>query len=178
MLTLPKCLFCFNFFLNILFYFIFLFHKRMNTFTITSQPFYDQCNQCYKNILMVNVEPKGPLRKFVRRIQLPKLSPFHQEGPCIPIPKCGLALQQIGSSSFSCCSSSLSSSSSSSSCSSLMTPNEMPDLITFLLANGYQLETQLTNMLNQSEVKIAGNKKIAFIVTYYESAQPNITYMR
>jgi hypothetical protein len=72
----------------------------------------------------------------------------------------------------------LSSSSSSSSCSSLMTPNEMPDLITFLLANGYQLETQLTNMLNQSEVKIAGNKKIAFIVTYYESAQPNITYMR
>lgn len=144
----------------------------MNTFTITSQPFYDQYNQCYKNILMVNVEPKGPLRKFVRRIQLPKLSPFYQEGPCNPIPKCGLALQQIGS---SCCSSSLSSCSSS----SLMTPNEIPDLITFLLANGYQLETQLTTMLNQSEVKIAGNKKIAFMVTYYENAQqPNITYMR
>jgi hypothetical protein len=60
-----------------------------------------------------------------------------------------------------------------------MTPNEIPDLITFLLANGYQLETQLTTMLNQSEVKIAGNKKIAFMVTYYENAQqPNITYMR
>ena len=149
----------------------------MNTFTITSQPFYDQYNQCYKNILMVNVEPKGPLRKFVRRIQLPKLSPFQQEGPCNPIQKCGLALHQIGS--FS------SASSSYSSCcgknGDLMTPSEIPNLITFLLGNGYQMETQLTNMLNQSEVKIAGgnnNKKIAFMVTYYDTTQPNITYMR
>jgi hypothetical protein len=32
-------------------------------------------------------------------------------------------------------------------------------------------------MLNQSEVKIS-NKKIAFTVTYYETSNPNITYMR
>jgi hypothetical protein len=58
-----------------------------------------------------------------------------------------------------------------------MTPNEMPDLITFLLGNGYQIETQLTNMLNQSDVKLT-NQKTALIVTYYGGTSPNITYMR
>ena len=49
-------------------------NNGVKTFTITSQPFYDQYNECYKNILMVNLEPQGPIRKFVRRITLkPKM---------------------------------------------------------------------------------------------------------
>jgi hypothetical protein len=132
----------------------------IKTFTITSQPFYEEYNQCYKNILMVNAEPDGPIRKIVRRIKLPKLSPFQTEGPCNPIPQCGLALQSLHG--YGC---------------NLMTPDELPDLITFLIQNGYQIETQLTNMLNQSDIKLS-NKKIALIVTYYGPNQPNITYMR
>ncbi len=149
------------------------------TFTITSQPFYDQYNQCYKNILMVNIEPCGPLRRIVRRIKLPKLSPFstsyEREGPCNQIPKCGLALQNLSGKVFmfdgttSCYK-------VNSGC-NLMTPNEMPDLITFLISNGYQIETQITNMLNQSELKLT-NRKLGFTVTYYGENQPNITYMR
>ena len=140
------------------------------TFTITSQPFYDQYNQCYKNILMVNLEPCGPLRRFVRRIKLPKLSPFQRESPCNPIPQCGLALQSLRSEGFnsSCC--------KNSGC-NVMTPDEIPDLITFLIGNGYQIETQITNMLNQSELKLS-NRKLGFTVTYYGTNQPNITYMR
>ena len=138
-----------------------MIHNGANTFTITSQPFYDQYNQCYKNILTVNPEPRGPIRKIVRRIKLPKLSPFQREGPCNPIPQCALALQSLNGCKGS----------------NLMTPDEIPELITFLFENGYQIETQITNMLNQSEIKIS-NKKIAFTVTYYDSLQPNITYMR
>ena len=126
------------------------------TITITSQPFYDEYKQCYKNILTVNNVPYGPLNKLIRRIKFPKLSPFQREGPCSPIPKCGLALVNREK---------------------LMTPDDIPDLITFLLGNGYQLETQITNMLNQSELKLT-NKKIAFTVTYYGVNSPNITYMR
>lgn len=139
--------------------------QGIQTFTITSQPFYDQYNQCYKNIMMLNAEPQGPLRKFVRRINLPKLSPFQTEGPCNPIQKCGLALQGFeyyGCNKYGC---------------NLMTPNEIPNLISFLQANGYQIETQLTNMLNQSEIKLT-EKRLAFIVTYYSANQPNIMYMR
>lgn len=138
--------------------------QGMKTFTITSQPYYDRYNQCYKNIMMLNVEPQGPLRRLVRRIELPKLSPFQVEGPCNPIQKCGLALQGINN---NC---------NKSGC-NLMTPNEIPDIITFLQSNGYQIETQLTNMLNQSEIKLT-DKRLAFTVTYYGANQPNIVYMR
>jgi hypothetical protein len=145
-------------------------HNGIRTFTITSQPFYDQYNQCYKNILMVNAEPCGPIRRIVRRIKLPKLSPFQREGPCNPIFKCGLALQSLNLfEPIGCCK-------LNSGC-KLMTPDEIPDLITFLIGNGYQIETQITNMLNQSELKLS-NKKLAFTVTYYDTLKPNVTYMR
>lgn len=143
----------------------------IKTFTITSQPFYDQYNQCYKNILMVNVEPCGPIRRIVRRTKLPRLSPFQRESPCNPIAQCGLALQSLRGFGYGsgCCK-------RNSGC-DLMTPDEIPDLITFLLGNGYQIETQITNMLNQSEVKLS-NKKVALTATYYGTTQPNVTYMR
>jgi hypothetical protein len=115
---------------------------------------------------MVNLEPQGPIRQIVRRIKLPKLSPYNNQ--CYKI--CGFALQSLhginyrGSNINSCC--------------NLMTPDEIPDLITFLTQHNYQIETQITNMLNQSEIKLS-DKKIGFIVTYYEpNQQPNITYMR
>ena len=141
----------------------------MNTFTITSQPFYNQYNKCYTNILTLNVEPNGPLKKIVRRIQFPKLSPFQVESPCNKIQKCGLVLLSLNNDcgygygyGYDC---------------DYMSPNEVPDLITYLLSNGYQIETQITNMLNQSEVKLT-NKKIEFMVTYYGTTQPNIVYTR
>lgn len=148
---------------------------NIKTFTITSQPFYDQYNQCYKNILTVNIIPPGPIKVFVRRLQFPKLSPFKQSSACNPIQNCGLALSRLttdygyGYQQTGCYK-------INSGC-NLMTPDDIPELISFLLANGYQIETQITNMLNQSPLKIT-NKKIAFTVTYYGVNQPNITYMR
>jgi hypothetical protein len=147
-------------------------NNGIKTFTITTHPFYDQYNQCYKNIMMVNVEPCGPIRRVVRRIKLPKLSPFQREGPCNPIPQCGLALQSLkeyNSNQYTGCK-------LNSGC-GLMTPDEIPDLITFLIGNGYQIETQITNMLNQSDIKLS-NRKLGFTVTYYGANQQNITYMR
>ncbi len=140
-------------------------NNGVKTFTITAQPYYDEYNQCYKNIMMINIEPQGPLRRIVRRIKLPKLSPFKREGPCNSIPQCGLALQSIVANQCY-----------KSGC-NLMTPDEIPDLISFLIGNGYQIETQITNMLNQSELKLS-NSKLGFTATYYGINQPNITYMR
>ena len=140
---------------------------KIHTFTITSQVYYDQYNQCYKNIMTINIIPPGPIKAIVRRIQFPKLSPFKQSTPCNPMQNCGYALSSLngfGNQKSSC------------GC-DLMTPDEIPELISFLLANGYQIETQITNLLNQSQLKLT-NKKIVFTVTYYGENQPNITYMR
>jgi hypothetical protein len=147
----------------------------IQTFTVTSQPFYDQYNQCYKNIMMVNIEPQGPLRQFVRRTKFPRLSPFQRDGPCNSIQQCGLTIQSLRGTTFAsnqytgCCK-------KNSGC-DLMTPDEIPDLISFLQANGYQLETQITNMLNQSEIKLS-DRRLAFSVTYFGANQPSIVYMR
>lgn len=138
---------------------------NQRTFTLLTQPFYDQYNQCYKNIITVNVVPEGPLKALVRRIQFPRLSPFQQEGPCNPIQNCGLALSSINGYSIN------------RHCSNYMSPDEIPDLFAFLSSNGYQIETQMTNMMSQNEVKLT-NRRIICFATYFGNKQPNITYMK
>ena len=147
----------------------------IQTFTVTSQPFYDQYNQCYKNIMMVNIEPQGPLRQFVRRTKFPRLSPFQRDGPCNSIQQCGLTIQSLRGTNFA--SNQYTGFCKQNSGCDLMTPDEIPDLISFLQANGYQLETQITNMLNQSEIKLS-DRRLAFSVTYFGANQPSIVYMR
>ena len=133
-----------------------------NTFTITTQTFYDSYNQRYQNILITNIEPQGPLRRLIRRVKFPR--EFSCENQ-----QCGLAIQNLPKYNLRC--------NKYSAC-DLMTPNEIPDLVSFLLSNGYQIDTQITNMLNQSEVKLT-NQKLVFTVSYYNSSnQPNIVYMR
>jgi len=138
---------------------------KKSSFTLLTQPFYDQYNQCYKNIVTINSIPDGPLNAFVRRIQFPRLSPFQQEGPCNPIQKCGLALSSINGHA------------SNGHASNYMTPDEIPDLFAFLSSNGYQIETQLTNMMSQNDVKLTNNRIIC-LATYFGNKQPNITYMK
>jgi hypothetical protein len=132
-----------------------------------SRPFYDEYNKCYKNILMVDTEPSGPLRQLIRQTKLPKLSEFQQDTPCNPLPKCALAIRSLGG---TCCKK------MSNGC-DLMTPNEVSMLVSFLLQNGYQIETQITNTIQQSGITM-NNSKMLFTVTYYGDRQPNITYIR
>lgn len=138
----------------------------IRTFTITSHTYYDEYRKNYRNILMVNVEPPGPLRLHVRRLRLPRLSPFRRNDYQSNFQSCGLAIFNsllIPDFRYGL---------------DLMTPDEIPYLITFLESHGYQIDTQITNMLNQSEVKLT-DRKLVFNVTYYgEGNKPNIVYIR
>lgn len=137
----------------------------IRTFTITSHTYYDSFRQNYRNILMVNVEPPGPLRLHVRRLRLPRLSPFKRNDYQSNFQGCGLA---IVNSLILEARNGL----------DLMSPDELPFLITYLESNGYQIDTQITNMLNLSEIKLT-NRKLVFNVTYYgEGNKPNIVYIR
>ena len=142
-------------------------------FTISSQPYLDTYNKCYKNILTVNQIPHGPLRRLIHRIMMPRLSPFQVSSVCNPIENCVLAIIMPNHydtmNRVQCCD-------KNGQC--LMTPNEIPFLYDYLMNNGYQIETQLTNMMNQSEVKIGGNRNMVCMATYFGNKQPNITYMR
>ena len=152
------------------------------TFTITTQPYYDSYTQCYKNILLINIIPNGPLRLFVRRMKFPRLSTLHgyrSSIGCNNIAPCGFVLHKFGF-----CNdeqnigynANIGYNNYDSGC-NLMTPNDVPELITFLLSHGYQIETQITNMLNQSEVKLT-NQRTVLSATYYGQNQPQIVYTR
>jgi len=58
-----------------------------------------------------------------------------------------------------------------------MTSDEIYNLTNFLLSNGYQIENQLTNILNNSQIKIPRDKPL-YMVTYYGNNPPQIVYMR
>jgi len=135
----------------------------MSIFTISSIPYYDRYNKCYKNILSTNCVPDGPLGKLVRRIEYNKLSPFQVDGPCYTYDKCKYVI--------------INNNECFNKCGDFMKSDEIYNLTNFLLSNGYQIENQLTTTLNNSEIKIPRNK-LLYLVTYYGNNPPQIVYMR
>ena len=123
------------------------------TYALYSQPYLDKKCQCYKNIVTLNLQPKGPLEQLVRKIQFNPLSPFQQKGPCVPYNNCGLALKSLNN----FC---------NNGCDDLMIVDEVPNLIAFLMTNGYTVDTSITKMFNASDIKFSNfntSKLIAFI---------------
>jgi hypothetical protein len=130
--------------------------NQVKTFTLFSRPYLDKINQCYKNIVTINNIPKGPLGRYVKRIQFPQLSPFKESSPCSPIDKCGYVLTKIDNQCISNCGD------------NLLTTDDIPDLICYLTSNGYKVDTSVTKMFNTSEVRFNTNNanKLICFVTY------------
>lgn len=126
------------------------------TVSLFSQPYLDTYNKCYKNIVVINLMPQGPLADLVKFVNFPKLSEFKQPGPCTPIKQCGLALMSLDGCNIGC-----------NGC-DLMVVDEVPNLISYLVSNGYSIDTSVTKMFNDSDIRFdtnIGNKLICF-VTY------------
>jgi len=126
--------------------------QQAKTVSLFSQPFLDTYNKCYKNIVVINFLPQGPLADLVRFTKFPPLSEFKTPGPCSPIKQCGYALMSLGGCNMGC--------------EDLMVVDEVPNLISYLVSNGYSVDTSITKMFNQSEIRFdtnTGNKLICFI---------------
>jgi hypothetical protein len=130
-------------------------NQAAKTVTLFSQPFLDTYNQCYKNIVTINLLPQGPLAQLVRKVQFPPLSQFKQPGPCSRINNCGLALTTLNN----IC---------NKGCSGFMIVDEVPNLLSFLMSNGYSINTSITKMLNTSDIRFETENanKIICVVTY------------
>jgi hypothetical protein len=132
-----------------------------NTISLFSQPYYDPCSQCYLNIVTMNLPPRGPLAKITRRIKIYPLSEFKQFNNCGRLQTCGLGLRSLrllNGISYN----------NSYSCSDLMTVDEIPDLFSFLLSNGYTIDTSITKMMNQSSIRYNTDKsnELIALITY------------
>lgn len=133
--------------------------KGSKTISLFSQPYLDTITQCYMNIVVVNLIPEGPLANIIKRIQFPPLSPFKQQSsssPCSPIKTCGYALMSLNAELGCMCNNN----------NNLMVVDEVPMLISYLLSNGYTVDTSITKMFNTSDIRFNtndGNKLICFI---------------
>jgi len=126
-----------------------------NSYLLSSRPYLFGCE--YGNIITINIFPKGPLGKIVRQVNFShkKLSEFTELNAYGN--KCGYALLSLRE--FDSC--------YHGNNNRLMTANEIPDLFSFLMSNGYKIDTSLTKMMNSSNIQIDANNIIAFI-TYIQ----------
>jgi hypothetical protein len=129
--------------------------KFSKTYTLTSQVYLDRFSQSYKNIIMINTIPEGPLKYFVRRIQIPPLSVFQAQNSQPYYPRCGLALTTFRNRCLD-----FTNIDKNNAC--FMIPDEIPDLFLFLSDNGYVIDTNITTMMSFSEVKLTNRNIICF----------------
>tara|TARA_Y100001970_G_scaffold294056_2_gene446336 strand:+ start:1534 stop:1899 length:366 start_codon:yes stop_codon:yes gene_type:complete len=111
---------------------------NLNTkmYTLSGNPYYDNIKQCYRKILVINKEPDGPLRKICTRIKNTPPSPFKAPSVCCTQPTC---IWVVGTPN------------------NYMCIDELPNLFQFLIENGYTINTQITEMMERSVVKMDGN---------------------
>ena len=116
----------------------------MVVYMLSSQVYLDRLeyNYCYKNILVINREPKPgtPLATMVRRIANPPLSHFDKFDSNRK--SCIYAFIKDGK---------------------ILEDKDIPDLFSFLLENEYEIDTKLTKMMNQSTIHNQVNKLLCFI---------------
>jgi hypothetical protein len=130
-------------------------NTEKKTTSLFSTPYLDKYNECYKNIITISAIPQGPCSKLIKRINLPILSPFKNNSPCNKIKTCCLGL--TSPKEFpNCCND------------NLMVVDDVPNLISFLLENNYKVDTSITKMLNQSEIRFETNNgnKLICLITY------------
>jgi len=121
------------------------FSSSSGSVVLYLEPVLNSYFKSYQNILTVSAMPSGPLRNLVSRIKFPKLSEFSSPFSSLSI-ECGTYVLGRYTSSINM---------SNSDC--FMYADDIPSVLSYLVANGYTIDTSLTTMLQKSEIRIGGN---------------------
>jgi hypothetical protein len=142
------------------------------SFMLFSQPYLNRTTGCYLDIITLNIQPQGPLARMVRRISYSPLSSFKVSwSQCTANPSCILAI--VAPMETTCCQGNLGQQGGGSyGCLNLVTNNSISDLFSYLLSNGYVIDTSITTMLHQGDVCVGSNeigRRLLAMVTYAAS---------
>uniref|UniRef100_A0A6C0C5A3 Uncharacterized protein n=1 Tax=viral metagenome TaxID=1070528 RepID=A0A6C0C5A3_9ZZZZ len=103
-------------------------------YRISSEVYLDRFNECYKNIIVISPRPQdASLNSITKSITREKLSPFQELSPCYP--KCVYAFVHPKKCELLCV-------------------DNIAILFGFLTANGYTINTDLTKIMQDSDVKL------------------------
>jgi hypothetical protein len=122
------------------------FNKKSNTFVLYLEPILNTYFQAYQNVITISHIPEGPLRPLVYTINAAKLSPFHSQGsPFYNGNNCTHVILRYPATEFSWKNSDI-----------FMGKDDIPAVFSFLLENGYHINTDLTRMLFDSRIDMGG----------------------
>ena len=105
----------------------------MVTYTLSSKVYLDTHLKCYKKIIVINQKPIGPLQNYVTRVRENKLSEFQQQSDCCEWKPCFYAVHHPNQPQ------------------NYFTVDQLPELFSLLTVNSYTIDTQITQMINQSQ---------------------------
>jgi len=112
------------------------------------EPYLNSYYQSYQNIITLSGMPKGPLANMVTMMSPPKLSSFQNTSVFNNNPfNCMYVLLRYP----------INSGKSHSKCGDyFMTADDIPSVFSYLVENGYKIDSSLTKMLYKSPVTIGG----------------------
>ena len=122
-------------------------------YSLVSVPYYDNLTQCYKKVIKISPPPphNSPLNAIVKRVGPIRLSPFQVDS----------AFSGCGGGGCGCCS-------NLAQCCNILITNihnknqlmcidEIPSLFQFLIMNGFKIDTSITKMMQNSNVKLSND---------------------
>ena len=125
-----------------------------NAYTIMIQNYYDTTLQYYRNILILNKEPIGPLNKYIKKISMPYLSPFKNSFS-----------NDMNNTNNTCLYAIIDFMDNN----KLMCVNNIPDLFSFLINNGYIIDNNLTKIIKNTTCTLKND--LVCYITYTINTQ-------
>ena len=117
--------------------------SNSNTIVMYLEPMLDTYNKTYIDVITLSNLPKGPLANYVTMKSPPKLSEFQtsmigRDNNCVYV----LMKYRSKQSPITTC--------------NTLCAEDIPSVFSFLLENGYIIDTKFTTMLQHSEVNLGG----------------------
>jgi hypothetical protein len=134
-----------------------------STFVLYLEPILNTYYQTYQTVISISQMPAGPLRRMVSSINPPKTSEFQTASPFYSNPTYGLG---VGAGSAGCVMVLLryplgrggisGYSAFVKDAGMVLGADDIPSLFSYLRERGYRIDTELTRMLQDSDVSIGG----------------------
>jgi len=105
-------------------------------YQISIKPWYDSVCQCYRKLIVITSKPSQPLLGISKLLQPSRLSPFRNLSDCDPYPSCFYAILNPNDKN------------------NYLTIDDLSVLMTFLSNNGYQVNYQMTKLMQKAKTTI------------------------
>ena len=125
----------------------------MPVYSLYIQPYYDNHNEQYINIVTINKRPDGAPSNYVNNIKFNRLSKyggFNNSRICTPL--CVYAIKNIimtGCNNLN-----------------LLSPENIDELVAFLVENNYTIDKDLTKIMNNNKINLINGKRLLFYIRY------------